>query len=147
MEDHSNPVIALNVRFTLGSADDPAGKAGAVRLLAATIDEGAGDLPSTAFQAALKDQSISLGFRAGLDATRASLMTLTDTSADAFRLLGLALTQPRFDREPVQRMRQQLLAAAQRKDETPAARPAGCGGGRPFRTIPMAGRATARSTA
>ena len=120
VEDHSNPVIALNVRFTLGSADDPAGKPGAVRLLAATIDEGAGELSSTAFQAALKDQSISLGFRAGLDATRASLMTLTDTSADAFRLFRLALTQPRFDAEPVQRIRQQLLAAAQRQDQDPS---------------------------
>ncbi|MEC7123929.1 MAG: insulinase family protein, partial [Pseudomonadota bacterium] len=86
VEDHSNPVIALNIRFTLGSADDPAGKAGAARLLAATVDEGAGELDSSAFQAALKDQSISLGFRAGMDATHATLMTLTDTSADAFRL-------------------------------------------------------------
>ncbi len=120
VEDHSNPVIALNIRFTLGSADDPAGKAGAARLLAATVDEGAGELDSSAFQAALKDQSISLGFRAGMDATHATLMTLTDTSADAFRLFRLALTQPRFDREPVQRMRQQLLAAAQRKDRDPS---------------------------
>ncbi|MEC8792945.1 MAG: insulinase family protein, partial [Pseudomonadota bacterium] len=119
VEDHSNPVIALNIRFTLGSADDPAGKAGAARLLAATVDEGAGELDSSTFQAALKDQSISLGFRAGMDATHATLMTLTDTSADAFRLFRLALTQPRFDREPVQRMRQQLLAAAQRKDRDP----------------------------
>ncbi|MGB1006134.1 MAG: M16 family metallopeptidase [Thalassobaculaceae bacterium] len=120
VEDHSNPVIALNVRFSLGSADDPAGKAGAARLLAATVDEGAGDLESTAFQAALKDQSISLSFRAGMDATRAALMTLTDTSEDAFRLFRLALTEPRFDAEPVQRMRQQLLAAAQRKDNDPS---------------------------
>ena len=90
-----------------------------MRLLAATVDEGAGDLPSSAFQAALKDRSISLGFRAGMDATRATLMTLTDTSADAFRPFRLALTQPRFDREPVQRIRQQLLAAAQRKDRDP----------------------------
>ena len=112
VEDHSNPVIAVNVRFTLGSADDPAGKGREPREVArrvATVDEGAGDCSIRAFQAALKDQSISLSFRAGMDATRATLMTLSDTSADAFRLFQPSLDRgPRFDRDPVQRMRQHI---------------------------------------
>ena len=53
-------MIALNIRFTLGSADDPAGKA--PRVCSPRPSTRAPASSIHAFQVALKDQSISLGF-------------------------------------------------------------------------------------
>ena len=107
VEDHSVPVIALNIGFkNAGSAYDPANKQGLARLVSNTMDEGAGSLNAKSFQKELRDLSINLGFSAGRDNFSASLKTLTKNKKRAFELLELALTQPRFDKDAVERMRQ-----------------------------------------
>ncbi len=121
IEDNSNPIIALQVVFAGGAAGDPNGKAGVARMAAATLDEGAGELDSQAFQKELADLSIQLGFRAGLDSFSGSLTTLTRNRDRAFDLLRLSLTEPRFDAEPVERIRQQLIVRAQRNAVDPDA--------------------------
>ena len=106
-EDHSLPIIAMSFTFLdSGTALDPAEKQGLVRLLSNTMDEGAGDLDSQAFQKALTDNSITLQFSAGRDGFGGNLKTLTRNKDKAFHLLQLALSAPRFDEEPVERMRQ-----------------------------------------
>src|SRR3546814_5556994 len=100
VEDHTNPIIALELAFRGGSALDPEGKAGLAHMAASTIDEGAGPLDSQAFQGELNNLSISLRFQAGLDSLNGSLATLTENRDRAFELLRLALTEPRFDEEP-----------------------------------------------
>lgn len=121
IEDRSNPIIALQVTFGGGSASDPANRAGRARMTAATLDEGAGTLDSRAFQGELADLSIRLNFNAGRDSFAGSLMTLTRNRDRAFELLHLALTEPRFDPEPVERIRQQLIVRAQRSALDPDA--------------------------
>lgn len=121
IQDDSNPIIALQATFTGGSATDPDGKAGLASMVAATLDEGAGDLDSQAFQKELADLSIQLGFRAGRDSFSGSLTTLTRNRDRAFDLLRLALTDSRFDAEPVERIRQQLIVRAQRNAVDPDA--------------------------
>jgi len=110
VEDHSNPIVALEMAFRGGSALDPAGKEGLANLVASTIDEGAGPLDSQSFQGELNDLSIRLSFGAGLDNFSGSLRSLTENSDRAFELLRLALTEPRFDSAPVARIRAQILA-------------------------------------
>jgi len=106
VEDHSVPVIALNFAFkNTGTKYDPADKQGLARLASNTMDEGAGDLDSQAFQKELQDLSISLSFGASRDHFSGGVKTLTRNKDRAFKLLKLALTQPRFDEEPLQRMR------------------------------------------
>lgn len=106
VEDHSVPVIALQFAFKgIGSALDPEDKQGLARLASNTMDEGAGDLESQAFQKELKDNSISLYFNSSRDDFGGTLKTLTKYKGKAFDLLTLALTQPRFDAEPLERMR------------------------------------------
>ena len=65
------------------------------RLLA--LDEGAGDLPSEAFKQALEARAIRLGASADRDYITVSMTTLKENADEAFRLLGLVLTRPRFD--------------------------------------------------
>ncbi len=106
VQDSSVPVIAFDFAFIgAGSANDPADKQGLARMLSNTMDEGAGDLDSQAFQKELQDLSISLSFNASRDHFGGSVKTLTKNSMRAFVLLERAIMKPRFDPEPVQRMR------------------------------------------
>ncbi|MEO3428329.1 pitrilysin family protein [Pelagibius sp. CAU 1746] len=119
VEDHTNPIIALELAFLGGAALDPQGKVGLATMVSSLIDEGAGPLDSQAFQGELDNLSISLRFDAGLDSFSGSLATLTENRERAFELLRLALTEPRFDEEPVERIRSQLIARLSRDSEDP----------------------------
>src|SRR3989337_518400 len=50
VEEHANPLMALKFAFEGGNAQDPPGKEGLATFLTALLDEGAGDLTSSAFQ-------------------------------------------------------------------------------------------------
>lgn len=121
VEDRTNPIVTLSLAFRGGAALDPQGKEGLASMVAGLIDEGAGDLDSQAFQGRLEDLSISLHFSADMDSFTGSLQSLTETRDTAFDLLRLALTEPRFDEEPVRRIREQILTGLTRKIEDPDA--------------------------
>ncbi len=119
VEDHAVPVLSMRFAFRGGAALDAKGKEGLADMVSSLLDEGAGPLDSQAFQGRLEDLSISLGFMAGLDNFGGTLRTLSENHAAAFDLLRLALTRPRFDPEPVERIRAQLLAHLARSAERP----------------------------
>ncbi|MBI3446984.1 MAG: insulinase family protein [Magnetospirillum sp.] len=121
VQDHSNPIIAMEVSFKGGAANDPAPKAGLASMAAALLDEGAGPYDSQTFQQILEDKVISLGFSAARDGFAGHLKTLTENRDLAFDLFRLALAQPRFDKEPVERIRSQLLAGLLRESQDPNA--------------------------
>lgn len=106
VEDDTLPIVSIRFSFLdSGTAHDPDDKQGLVRMLSNTMDEGAGDLDSQAFQKTLADNSITLAFNAGRDTFGGTLKTLTRNQDKAFELLALAINAPRFDAEPVARMR------------------------------------------
>ncbi|VAW16689.1 Peptidase, M16 family [hydrothermal vent metagenome] len=111
VEERGLPIIGLEVSWAGGSASDPQGKGGLAYLLSATLDEGAGALDSAGFRRALTDKAISISFEAGRDDFSGSMKTLTENRDAAFELLRLALTVPRFDPEPVERMKRDILTA------------------------------------
>ena len=114
-----SPMIAVDLSFEGGSAQDPADKAGVAYLTADLLDDGAGDLDAKAFHDRLERKSISLGFSAGRDHIRASLRTLTVNRDEAFDYLRMALTQPRFDSDAVERSRDQLVSRLKRATTSP----------------------------
>ncbi|MGH1402638.1 MAG: M16 family metallopeptidase [Alphaproteobacteria bacterium] len=106
VEDHSIPVIAMQFAFKgTGSKNDPLDKQGLARLASNTMDEGAGDLDSETFQKTLLNQSITLHFSSTRDHFSGQIKTLSRNKAEAFNLLELALSQPRFDDDAVERMK------------------------------------------
>lgn len=119
IRDHSNPITTLKLSFRGGAALDPDSKEGLANFVASTIDEGAGDMDSNAFQKALDARSISLRFSAGRDSFRGSLRTLNKHMDDAFEYLRLALNMPRFDAEPLARIRAQILSGIVQDREDP----------------------------
>ena len=119
VEDGSVPVISFRFAFRGGAALDPPGKAGLANMVSALIDEGADDLDSQAFQEALDDIVASVGFNAGAGRFYGSLRTLSENRAQAFSLLRKALSAPRFDEEPVDRIRRQIVAGIESAKDIP----------------------------
>jgi zinc protease len=117
----SLPLLAMDFAFDSGASQDPAGMAGAAYLMTGLMDEGAGDLDSDAFQTRLADKAISIGFDAGRDEIRGSLQTLSRHADEAFGLLKLALMEPRFDADALERVRAQIKTGLMRAAQSPEA--------------------------
>ena len=113
------PLVTLNYAFHGGAAQDEADKAGTANLAADLLDEGAGDLDSKAYHERLENHAIELGFQVGRDYIHGSLRALTEHRDEAFDLLRLALSSPRFDADAIERVRGQQLAALQRDSTNP----------------------------
>ncbi|AZO01480.1 insulinase family protein [Mesorhizobium sp. M9A.F.Ca.ET.002.03.1.2] len=110
VEDYSVPIVAIRFVFDGGTTQDPAGKEGLANLMSGLFDEGAGDLDSEAFQIKLDDFGAEMGFDAARDGTYGSMRMLAEQRDGAFDLLRLAVTKPRFDQAPIDRIRAQVLS-------------------------------------
>jgi zinc protease len=113
------PFLALSLHVKGGAVYDPPGKEGLAYMVSGLLDEGAGEHDSQAFRTLIEDNAIRLSFDADRDGFTASLRTLTETRELAFELLRLALTEPRFDAEPVERIRGQILVELARRESSP----------------------------
>lgn len=113
------PMLALQAVWRGGASGDAPGQEGRASLATALLTEGAGPLDAEAFQSALRDGAISLGFGSDRDFVSLSIRTLTTQRERAFELLRLALTAPRFDGEPVARLKAQAETAARRARTSP----------------------------
>ena len=111
VEDHSLPLVSVQLVFKgAGSSSDPEDKTGRAMFAAALLDEGAGDLDALSFQQALEDKAIQLSFGVDEDVLVVNLRTLSEHLPEAFRLIGLALNQPRFDIQDIKRKRASALS-------------------------------------
>jgi zinc protease len=113
-------MIAVDVAFVGGAAQDPVAKSGTATFVASLLDEGAGDLDSKTFHARLDRKAIELGFQAERDTLRGTLRTLTANKDEAFEYLRLALTAPRFDSTDVEIIRAQIISNLRRATTSPS---------------------------
>lgn len=119
VEDHTVPMLAVDVSLPAGSAYDPPGKAGLASFAGAMLNEGAGNLDSKAFHNALADRAINLSVQADRDFLVVTLICQSVDAKEAFRLLGMALQHPRFDAEALARVRAQMLQNVEVQNEDP----------------------------
>ncbi|WP_068081035.1 M16 family metallopeptidase [Polycladidibacter stylochi] len=119
VEDYTVPIIAMNFAWKGGAAQDPENKQGLGYLLSTMLDEGAGELKSKAFQTREEELTMSMGFSVGKDSFSGSLRTLAANKEQSFAMLSLALTQPRFDSEALERMRSTLIASYRQSVKKP----------------------------
>lgn len=122
IEDYTLPIVAVRFGFKGGSRSDPVGKSGLAYLMSGLLDEGASELRSAAFQRALDAVGAELSFFARRTYFAGSLRYLRGDDAEAFELLRLAVNAPRFDREPVERIRQQVMYSLHAQQSNPEAR-------------------------
>ena len=119
VENKSIPLIAMQFSFEGGSTSDPVGKEGTAHFITGMMDEGAGDLDSAAFQARRDEFAVRISFDNGMDQFEGSLQTLSKNRAEAFVLLKKVLTAPHFEKEAMERVRQQFLLSARDDEQDP----------------------------
>ncbi len=121
VEARGIPFVAMEIRFRGGTSLDAPAVQGATNLMAALLEEGAGDRDATGFAAAREDLAASFGFDAGRDAVSVSARFLTENRDAAVELLRQALVLPRFDPEAIERVRGQVLSGLRQDARRPQA--------------------------
>jgi len=119
VEDYAVPIVAVNFAFAGGIAQDPADRPGLANMLSGMLDEGAGDMNSKTFQAKLDELSIGMSFDAGRDDFFGTLKTLAENKDEAFSMLADAVQKPRFDSEPIERVRSQITISINEAKKDP----------------------------
>lgn len=120
VEEHSIPFVALEIRFLGGTSLDRPEARGAVNLMTALLEEGAGDMDAAAFAEARETLAAEFSFSASDDAVSVSARFLTENRDAAADLLRLALTRPRFDPAAIERVRGQVVANLRSDLQDPA---------------------------
>lgn len=120
VEEKSVPLISMHFGFTGGSVQDPKDKPGLSYFLSGMLDEGAGDLTSIQFQERAEELAVKLSFDTTRDAFTGSLRTLTKNKDEAFELLRLAVSEPRFDNDAVERIRSQIQSGLRFDENDPS---------------------------
>lgn len=119
VEDHSLPVVTIRFAFSGGAALDPAEKGGTASMVASLLDEGAGPYDSLAFHRRLDDLAGQLRFSAAQDEFNGSLRSLKQNLTETAELLRLALAEPRFGADEIERIRGEILAGLARQAKNP----------------------------
>ncbi|MBS0522617.1 MAG: insulinase family protein [Proteobacteria bacterium] len=120
VEDRSTPVVSLCFSFDGGSARDPEAHRGLTGITATLLTDGAGSLDAQAFRQRQEETAVSLGFGAALDRVGGSMRTLSARCDEAFDLLRLAVTAPRFDAGRFDHRRRQAIAGLNQAEQRPA---------------------------
>jgi zinc protease len=117
VEEHSIPFAAIEIRFRGGTSLDPEGKHGAVNLMTGLLEEGAGEMDAQEFTAAREELAASMDFDSGRDSLSVSFRFLSENRDESVDLLKLALTEPAFSEDALDRVRAQVLSGI-RSDAT-----------------------------
>lgn len=118
VEDHSIPFTALEIRFKGGAALDPEGKRGAAYFMSGMLEEGAGDYDARGFAARSEALAASFEFDISDDSLSISARFLTENRDEALEHLRLAIQEPSFAPDAIERVRAQIvsLIASDAKD-------------------------------
>lgn len=119
VEDHSIPFVALEIRFRGGASLDAPGKRGAINLMTALLEEGAGDIDARDFAKATEQLATSFGFGVGDDSLSVSARFLSENRDASMALLRAALLEPRFDQDAIDRVRGQILSGIRSDQKDP----------------------------
>jgi len=113
VEDHSLPIIDIQVDFAAGAAREPMGLEGVAGLTRALIDLGADGLDETQIASRFADLGARLS--GGVDLDRASLtlrtLSMADKRAPAFELFRAIIAGPTFPAAAFDREKARSLAA------------------------------------
>lgn len=119
VESHSIPMISVDVAFRAGSAFEPVAQEGLANYMAALLTEGAGHYNDKEFAEEVDRIGAQISADAGTLNVSVYMNTLAQNKEEAFKLFGLAITEPRFNKGPAKRIQEAMLADLQRELEDP----------------------------
>jgi len=111
VEEPSIPIVSLQISFRGGASLDPVGKEGVTNLMMSLLEEGAGPLTDREFAKRQDELASRYYYGARRDSVSVDAEVLTENLDEAIELLRLAIHEPRFDQEPLDRTRAQILAS------------------------------------
>ncbi|MBL8547666.1 MAG: insulinase family protein [Hyphomonadaceae bacterium] len=120
VSDSTVPMVVMRAYWRGGSAIEPANLIGVTGIMADMLTEGAGAMNANAFKERLQDLNMSLGFGAGWDGMGMSLTTLSENRDAAFEMARVALNEPRFDAEPLARIKRQMIVGLRTRETNPS---------------------------
>jgi zinc protease len=119
VREPSLPVIAWSFAFRGGANEDPEPKPGTGNMVASLLDDGAGEFDAKAFQRRVEESAAEMRFSVSRDQFYGSIRMLRDRLEASLDLLRLAVNQPRFDADAVERVRAQIEAGLRRDTTNP----------------------------
>ena len=119
VEDHNIPFAALEIQFKGGTSLEATDKRGAVNLMTATLEEGAGEMDSKGFAEAREALAAEIRFSSNSDSVGVSMKFLTENRDQVIDLAREALVNPRFDQDAVDRVRGQVLSNLRGNEKDP----------------------------
>ncbi|WP_159592050.1 M16 family metallopeptidase [Chelativorans xinjiangense] len=119
VEDQADPMVSITFAFSGGRLQDPKGKEGLSYLMASMLTEGAGDLDADAFQQQFYETGAQLSFGVGTGEFSGSIDMLADDTEKPLELLSLALSSPRFDEKPLERVRAVAVSGIEQTSKDP----------------------------
>ena len=119
MELNDAPVITLRLSFKGGDMQNPEGKYGTGDMTGYLFNEGAGPFDTLQIHQKLARIAASFGASSGLEFFSISFSTPSVSKGEAFDLLRLAITEPHFDAEPIERARRLYTAQIEAAQKSP----------------------------
>jgi zinc protease len=117
VEQHKLPLLSFNLVIQAGSDHDPLSKPGLATMTAEVMDAGTTSMDALQIADKLDYIGASMGIRAGVDGTFASLETLTKHLDEALSVFGDVISHPTFPEKEFERLRnQRLTGLLQQKD-------------------------------
>jgi zinc protease len=120
VSDSTVPMIVLRAFWRGGSAIEPERLTGVTSVMTDMMTEGSGALDANAFKERLQDLNMSVGFGSSWDGVGMTLTTLSENRDAAVEMARLALNEPRFDAEPLARIKRQMLVGIRTRETNPS---------------------------
>jgi zinc protease len=121
VEQHTLPIISLELTFDGGSINDPVGKEGLASVCMAMMSEGTAKLDKLAFSEAQADVASSVSSYAGSDTQGVTMSTLSKHMDVTFGLWVDTLRTPGFRASDLDRMIKRRLEALRQQKGNPEA--------------------------
>jgi zinc protease len=119
MELNDAPVISVRVGFNGGDMQNPDGKYGTGDMTGYLFNEGGGPFDTVQIHEKLARIGATFAASSGLELFSISFSTPSASKEEAFDLLRLAISEPHFDAEPIERARRNYTAQIEAAQKSP----------------------------
>jgi zinc protease len=121
VEQHTLPIVSLDLTFDGGAISDPPGKEGLASICMAMMGEGTASLDKLAYSEALADLASTVSAYAGADTSGVSLSTLSKHQDATFALFVDTLLHPGFRAADFDRLVKRRIEAIKQAKGSPDA--------------------------
>ncbi|MDP3492581.1 MAG: pitrilysin family protein [Hyphomonadaceae bacterium] len=115
------PMISMEWTWAGGASVEPDDKRGIGWVTAYMMNEGAGDMDTSAYGARMEDLNMRFACGVWSDWTNCGMTTLKETADESFDMVRLAYSDLRFDDEPFERAKREMIVGLQDDETNPKA--------------------------